>query len=217
MESFLKNCKKKIATAFLVVTVVAIGTSQATIVSLGTAADFAVLGGSAVANADASTFVTGDAGSSSTSSMIGLTFANVDGVPYLAADTAMVSAHMDLIAEYNAAVSILLDGVGVAEPVDLGETLFTTGVHTCATTAPWTAGVLTLDGQFNPSAQWVFQIVTDLTTPADTTVSLINSTSANNVFWQIGSSLTLGVNNAFAGNIIANTSITLKAERGKDI
>jgi hypothetical protein len=143
MKSFLKNCKKTIATVLLVVTVAAIGTSQATIVPLVTAADFAVPGGSAVTNADAPTLIIGDVVSSSTSSVMGLTFANVDGILYLTADT---------------------------------------------------------------------------TTPADATVFLINRASANNVlFWQVRSFLTFGVNSAFAGNVIANNSITLKANRGVDI
>jgi hypothetical protein len=167
MKGFLRNCRKSITTAFFVIAVAAIGTSQATIVSLGTTADFAVMSDSALPDADASTFfVTGDAGSFSASSVVGLPYANVNGILCL---------------------------------------------------APWTAGTLTLDGQFNPSAQWILQIGTAMTTPADAAVSLINSASANNVFWQIGSSLTLGANSAFAGNIIANASITLKAERGEDI
>jgi hypothetical protein len=164
-------------------------------------------------NAGASTFVTSDAGISSASSVMRLTFVNVDGILYLTTDTATPSAHM--IAEYNAAASILLDGV--AGPVDLSGVILTSGVHTCAATAPWTGGVLTMDGQFNPSAQWGLQNGIAMTTPADVMVSLINSASANNVFWKIGSSLTLRANSAFAGNIIANTSITLKAERGEEI
>jgi hypothetical protein len=164
-------------------------------------------------NADASTFVIGDIGSSSTSSVMGLTFANVDGILYLVADTATPPVH--IITEYNAAASVLLNGVDV--PADLGGVLLTPGFYTCAATVPWTGDTLMLDGQFNPSAQWVFQIGATLTTPADAMVSLINSVSTNNVFWQIGSSLTPGVNSAFAGNIIANTSITLKAKKGEDI
>jgi hypothetical protein len=164
-------------------------------------------------NAEASAFVVGDIGSSPTSSVIGLTFANVDGILYLAADTTTPQVH--IIAEYNAAASVLLNGV--AGPVDMGGAILTPGVYTCAATVPWTGDPLTLDGQFNPGAQWVFQISAALTTPADAMVFLINSTSANNVFWQIGSSLPLGINSAFAGNIIANTSITLRTERGEDI
>ena len=213
MRSFLRDCKKNIAAVFLVVTVAAIGTSQATIVPLGTMADFAVLDDSAATDADASTFfITGDAGSSSMSSVMAFPYANVDGILCLATDTATLLAHM--IAEYNAAFSAT---GGVTGPADLGGATLAPGVYIYSSTAPWTAGTLTPDGQFNPSAQWISQIGTAMATPADTTVSLINNASTNNVFWQVGSSLTLGINSVFAGSIIANTSVILKAERGENI
>ena len=159
-------------------------------------------------NAEASAFVVGDIGSSPTSSVIGLTFANVDGILYLAADTTTPQVH--IIAEYNAAASVLLNGV--AGPVDMGGAILTPGVYTYGVgAATWTygAGDLTLNALGNPSAQWIFQIGTTLITPADARVLLINGASANNVFWQVGTSATLGGTNTFAGNILADQSITL--------
>ena len=196
---------KKLATICLVVAVV-VGTSQATVIDLGTAANFAVLGGSGVTNASVSTFITGDVGSSPTTAVTGLTPLMVDGILYLTADPATALAHTDLIGAYTAAANAL---GGVAGPTDLGGATLTAGVYTYDTIALWTAGTLTLDGQSNPSSQWIFQIGSSLAVPASAAVSLINGASANNVFWQIGSSLTLAANNDFAGNILANTSITL--------
>lgn len=206
MKSLLKNYKKIIAIAFMVVAVVAIGTSQAMQIDLGTAANFAVLGGSAVTNAGSLTFITGDVGSCPTPSVTGLLPAQVIGMLYLAADPATALAQTDLLAAYTIAASAT---GGVTGPADLGSAILAPGVYTYAAIAPWTAGTLTLDGQSNSNAQWIFQIGTGLTTPSNAVVSLINGASSNNVFWQIGTSLTLGSANTFAGNILANTSITI--------
>jgi hypothetical protein len=208
MKSFLKNYKKNIVTAFLVVAVVAIGTSQATPISLGTAADFAVLGGSGVTNAVAGTVINGDVGSSPTKSISGLLPADVNGILYAAAGPVVIQAKLDLVNAYNAAAGAT---GGVPGPAELGGATLLPGVYTYTTAASWTfgAGNLTLDANGDSSAQWIFQIGTTLVTPANANVLLIRGASANNVFWQIGSSLTLGANNTFAGNILAYTSITL--------
>jgi hypothetical protein len=175
-------------------------------VDLGTAASFGALGGSGVTNASASTFITGDVGSSPTPSVSGLTSANVDGILYLIADAATTAAHADLITAYNAAAGTT---GGVPGPAELGGVTLTQGVYTYAVAAPWTAGTLTLDANGDGNAQWIFQIGTTLITPADATVSLINGALAKNVFWQVGTSATLGGTNTFAGNILAAQSIAL--------
>jgi hypothetical protein len=184
------------------------GTSQATIISLGTAADFAVLGGSGVSNTGMSTF-TGDVGSWPTSAITGVTASMVNGTLYPAADPATELAHTDLIAAFTTAKNAV--GGIPGQLGNLGGANLTSGVYTYAAAATWTGAgsTLTLDGLGDSSAQWIFQIGTALTTPADITVALVNGASANNVFWQIGSSFVSGANNTFAGNILAQTSITL--------
>jgi hypothetical protein len=71
-------------------------------------------------------------------------------------------------------------------------------------------GNLTLDGGGDPNAVWIFQIVSSLTTAAgNSQVILSNGGNSHNVFWQVGSSATLGTNTIFAGTIMAQASITL--------
>jgi hypothetical protein len=210
MENFLNNYKKKIATAFMVVAVVAIGTSQATPISLNTAANFAALGSSGVTNAEPGTLITGDVGSWPTEAVTGFPPGIVIGNLYLAGDSPALKeqAHNDASAAYTAAFNAT---GGVPGPGNLGGSTLTPGVYTYGAIAPWAVGTgpLTLDGTgYDPSAQWIFQIGTGLTTPADAIVLLINA-SANNVFWQIGTDCTLGARNTFAGNILAGAGITL--------
>jgi type VI secretion system secreted protein VgrG len=70
-------------------------------------------------------------------------------------------------------------------------------------------GNLTLDGQNDPTSVWVFQVPTSLTTESTSTVQLINGASSCNVFWQVGSSATLGTGSTFLGTILAQASITI--------
>jgi hypothetical protein len=70
-------------------------------------------------------------------------------------------------------------------------------------------GTLTLDAGGNPNAQFIFQIASGLTTATSSNVVLINGASAANVFWQVGSSATLGTSSTFSGNILAQASISL--------
>ena len=91
---------------------------------------------------------------------------------------------------------------------DLGGKFLVPAVYAFAASAQLT-GVLTLNGQGNSAAQFVFQIGSTLTTASNSAVLLINGANGNNVYWAVGSSATLGTNTVFAGNIVALTSITL--------
>lgn len=181
--------------------------TQASPISLGSAADFALLGGSGVTNTGSSVINNGNVGSSPTPAVTGFPPGVVNnGILFLAADPVTALAHTDLVTAYTAAQTAL---GGVAGPADLGGVTLLPGVYTYSSTAPWTAGALTLDGQGDPNAEWIFQIGSALTTPAGASVVLLNGASADRVFWQVGSSATLGATNSFAGNILAQTSITL--------
>jgi hypothetical protein len=92
--------------------------------------------------------------------------------------------------------------------VDLGGRTFSAGVYCFATTCQLT-GTVTLDGHGNSNAVFVFQVGSSLSCANNSAVVLINGAQAKNVFWQVGSSATLGNNCAFRGNLIALTNITM--------
>ena len=71
-------------------------------------------------------------------------------------------------------------------------------------------GNLTLDAQGDPNAVFIFQVASTLITATDSSVRLVNGAQACNVFWQVGSSATLGTRTAFKGNVLALTSISVK-------
>jgi hypothetical protein len=70
-------------------------------------------------------------------------------------------------------------------------------------------GTLTLDAQGNPNAVFIFKTSSTLITGGSSTIVLANGAQACNVFWQVGSSATLGANSTFKGTILAQTSATL--------
>jgi hypothetical protein len=70
-------------------------------------------------------------------------------------------------------------------------------------------GMLTLDGGGDGNAVWIFQMGSTLITGSGSSVNMINGAQAANVFWQVGSSATLGTGSHFEGTILAQESITL--------
>ena len=86
------------------------------------------------------------------------------------------------------------------------------GIYFFSSSAQLT-GTLTLDAQGKNDAFWVFQIGSTLTTAASSAVQVINLGSNDGkddgVFWQVGTSATLGTGTTFEGNILADQSITL--------
>jgi len=178
--------------------------SAATAPSLGTAASFAVLGGSTVTNTGP-TVVTGDLGVSPGSAITGFPPGIVNGTSH-AADAVALQAQSDLTTAYNnlAGQPCTADLTGQ----NLGGMTLTSGVY-CFTSSAQLTGILTLNGQGNANAVFIFKIGSTLTTASSSSVVLINSASHCNVFWQVGSSATLGTGSQFRGNILALTSITV--------
>jgi hypothetical protein len=129
-----------------------------------------------------------------------------NGTLHAAANSVTAKAHTDLHDAYNAAKNA---PGGVTGPPDLGHATLTPGVYTYSSEAPWTSGDLTLDAEGDTDAQWIFQIGSTLITPGGANVVLTNGASPDHVFWQIGSSATIGGTNTFAGNILAQESISL--------
>jgi type VI secretion system secreted protein VgrG len=89
-----------------------------------------------------------------------------------------------------------------------GYTTLTPGVYHFASSAQLT-GALTLDFLGNPDAEFIFQIGSTLTTASSSSVNVINGGPLSGVYWQVGSSATLGDDTVFAGNILALASVSL--------
>jgi hypothetical protein len=175
---------------------------------LGSAQNFAVLGGSAVTNTG-STTITGDLGVWPGSSITGGGSISLTGTLHQT-DAVANLAQNDVTTAYNALAGLARTGTLTGQ--DLGGQTLTPGVYFFATSAQLT-GTLTLDAQNANNAYWVFQIGSTLTTASASVVQMINAGSNSGgddgVFWQVGSSATLGTTTAFQGNILALASITL--------
>jgi hypothetical protein len=83
------------------------------------------------------------------------------------------------------------------------------GLYTSATSLAISSGNLTLDAQGDPNAVFIFQMGTTLTTTSGLQVILSGGAQAGNIYWQVGSSATLGTTSVFYGTIMANQSISL--------
>ena len=165
--------------------------------------NFSILAGSTVTNTG-STVITGDAGVSPGSAVTGFPPGLTSGMIHRA-DGAASQAQATLTAAYNDAAG---RSGGITESGDLTGKTLTSGVYKSTSSLALT-GDLTLDAQGNPNAVFIFQVASTLTTGSGSHVLLTNGASACNVFWQIGSSATLGTSSVFKGNILAQTSITL--------
>ncbi len=176
-------------------------------ISLGSSSTFAVLGGSTVTNTGVSA-ITGDVGVSPGTSVTGFPPGVVAGGAIHSADAVAGQAQTDLTTAYNAvagtACNVDLTGQ------DLGGLTLTPGVY-CFSSSAFLTGTLTLDFQGNPNALFLFKIGSTLITASGSAIVPSNggSTCPPNLFWQVGSSATLGTGSMFTGNILALTSITL--------
>ena len=166
-------------------------------VPLGAASTFAVLGGATVTNTGPS-IVTGNLGVSPGTAVTGFPPGLLLGTQH-AGDAVALAAQDDLTIAYNNAAGQTPDA-GIAG--DLGGLILIAGVYAAPSSIGLT-GVLTLDAIGNPNAIWVFQVGSTLTTASASTVVLVNGAQSCNVFWQIGSSATLGTNSTFVGSILA--------------
>jgi uncharacterized protein with beta-barrel porin domain len=173
---------------------------------LGTAEDFGVLAGSTTTNTGPSV-IQGNVGVSPGSALVGFPPGVVVPPGTIHVGDAVASqAQVDVTTAYNTLKGLPAQVILTGQ--DLGGMFLGPAVYAFAASAQLT-GVLTLNGQGNTAAQFVFQIGSSLTTASNSAVLLINGANGNNVYWAVGSSATLGTNSVFAGNIVALTSITL--------
>jgi hypothetical protein len=184
----------------------ALAVCQAT-VPLNSAATFEILAGSTVTNTGPTIITGGDLGLSPGSAVTGFPpgTLTLPAVMHLT-DSIAAQAQLDLTTAYNYAAGV--QGAAVL-PGDMSGLTFTPGVYKTSSTVMLSAGNVTLDAQGNADAVWIFQVGSTLTTMGSTQVILAGSAQAKNIFWQVGSSATLGTNSVFQGTILSLQSITL--------
>jgi hypothetical protein len=167
---------------------------------LGTALNFAVLAGSTITNTGP-TVVTGNLGLHPGTAVTGFPPGSVTGTQHIT-DAVALQAKNDLVTAYTAAASA--PSTSDLTGQDLGGKNLVPGVYTFSSSAQLT-GPLTLSG----NGVFIFRIGSTLTTASNSVVRLTNGAQACAVYWQVGSSATLGSATQFQGNLMALTSITM--------
>ena len=176
--------------------------AQETSVGLGTADDFAVLSGETITNTGPTT-ITGDVGLHPGSDTPGFDSVTLNGELHVA-DAVAEQAKVDLVTAYDDAAG---RPVTATIATELGGETLTSGVYDSASGTFEITGTLTLDAEGDPDAAFIFQMDSTLVTASASSVSVINGAQACNVFWQVGSSATLGTTSSFVGTVMALTSI----------
>jgi hypothetical protein len=202
-----RHCRLACLTALLVagsLVVVPLAISAQAPVGLGTAGNFAVLAGSTVTNTGPSV-ISGSVGLAPGSAVTGFPPGIVLAGTTQIANGVALQAKNDLVTAYN-------DAAGRSSTAtvsgDLAGRTLTPGVYTSASSLGL-SGQLTLNAQGNPAAVFVFQAGSSLIVGSGSQVNLIGGAQACNVYWQVGSSATIGTSSSFVGNILALTSITM--------
>jgi hypothetical protein len=173
--------------------------------SLASAGNFVVLAGSTVTNTGASA-LTGDLGVSPGTAVTGFPPGTHSGSVH-AGDATSATAMADLTLAYDDAAGRTLAPVTVAG--NLGGLTLPPGLYKSTSSLAISSGDLTLDAQGDANAVFIFQMASTLTTTSGRAVILAGGAKSTNVYWQVGSSATLGTTSVFKGTIMANQSITL--------
>jgi hypothetical protein len=197
-----------LVTGIAFLTLAAFGTQSAmaatATVNLGTSSSFAVLAGSAITNTGP-TVIGGNIGLSPGTSITGFPPGSQSSGSTYIANGVSLDAENDLITASN-------DAAGrtpfTTVSGDLGGSTLVSGVYR-STSSMGLTGTVTLNGGGNADSVFVFQAASTLTTASASSVVLENGAQACNVFWQVGSSATLGTTTNFAGTILATASATL--------
>jgi len=207
--------------AALAAPAIAVSQPQQPPVPLGTAEGFVILAASLISNIPTSA-ITGDVGLSPAagSNITGLTSQEVTGTIYtvdasgpagsVPNPTLLTAAQGDLTIAYNDAAGrtpvptgpFLNPGSG-----NIGGLTLVPGLYKFTSSASITGSDVTLTG--SSTDVWIFQIASDLTVGNDIKVILAGGAQAANIFWQVGTSATLGTNSVFKGTIMADQSISL--------
>jgi Ice-binding-like/Bacterial Ig-like domain len=175
-------------------------------VPLGSACSFGILGATPAVTSSGPSNVTGDVGIWPAASIVGFPPATLTGTEHLG-DAVAQTAQGDLTTAYNYAAAA---AGGAILTADIGGQTLAPGVYKTTSAQPslGITGNLTLAG--NANGVWIFQIVSTLTTAVNNSqVILSGGATSHNVFWQVGSSATLGGGTTFEGTIMAQASITM--------
>ena len=169
---------------------------------LGSAQSYGILAGSTVTCVGPVGTITADVGLWPGSAVTGFPTCTISGTQN-AANAVAQTAQGELTTAYNALAGM---ACGTTLSADLGGTTLAPGVY-CSLSSQGLTGTVTLDGQGNTNATFVIQVASALTVAGS--VDLIGGAQAKNVWWQIGSSATIGTGSVMKGNVVAFTSITL--------
>ncbi len=154
-----------------------------------------------------SSVLNGDLGVNPGAAITGFPPGTVAGGTTDAGGATSLAAQNDVTTAYNALTAQACTTT-YAVPTDIGGLTLNPGVY-CFTSSGAITGTVTLNGGGNANAVFIFKFGSTLTTAGASVVSLISNAQPCNVFWQVGSSATLGTASTFVGNILALTSITL--------
>jgi uncharacterized protein (TIGR03437 family) len=185
---------------------VAVSSAQQATVNLGSNSTFAILAGTTVTVTGGGS-ITGNIGiSPGTAYAPGTPPVTLMGTLFAGGPVA-AQAQLDLTSAYNDAAGRTLAPVTVAG--NIGGMTLAPGLYKSTSSLSISSGDLTLDGGGNANAVWIFQIASTLTTTSGRKVILTGGANAANIFWQVGSSATIGTTSVFQGNILASVSISM--------
>ncbi|NOJ59855.1 ice-binding family protein [Arthrobacter sp. 260] len=172
-------------------------------ISLGTASTFSVLAATSITNTGA-TMLSGDVGISPSTAVAGFPPGTYGGALH-AGDPTAAAAQADLLTALDDASSraphTIVSG-------DLGGQTFRVGIHRTIAAMALT-GTVTLDGEGDPNATFIFQAGAAFNTAAGASVVLINGAQAQNVYWVVTGAAGTGAGSGLSGTILAQGGITL--------
>jgi hypothetical protein len=179
-------------------------------IDLGSCAHFTIVAASTITTVGEG-IINGDVGLYPFGSQ-GIPPARINGTIYNGGPIA-AQAQLDLNAAIIAASPAQLPG-GINVGAELGGHTLVAGVYQSPSGSYGITGDLTLFG--GPDDVWVFQMASTLTVAVSGRVILTGGAQARNIFWQVGSSATLGTSSVFEGTIMAYASITMNASSTLD-
>jgi len=175
-------------------------------VALAGVSNFAIIAGSAITNTGA-TSITGDMGLSPGTSCGGFPPGILVGSLQINTNLS-IQGKLDLTAAYNDAAGRISTDI-VTLSGNIGGLTLTPGLYKSTSSLAISSGDLTFDAKGNSNAVFIIQIASSFTTTSGRKVFLTGSASASNIYWQVGSSATLGTTSVMKGTIMAMQSITL--------